>query len=232
MSKSRGNVVNPDDIIREYGADTLRLYLMFLGPLEAMKPWNPKGIEGVHRFLKKVWRECLDAEGAVNPRIAAGAAGAAITAETEKLLHETIKKVGDDYDSLRFNTAISQLMILVNALQKEPALPRQVMLDLLRLLAPMAPHLADELWVRLGESGAVMSAGWPVFDATKLVASTITIVIQVNGKHRGDVSAPPTITETELTALAAAHPKVVPHLADKAIRRTIYVKGRLINIIA
>jgi leucyl-tRNA synthetase len=228
MSKSRGNVVNPDDIIREYGADTLRLYLMFLGPLEAMKPWNPKGIEGVHRFLKKVWRECLDAEGAVNPRISAGAA---ITAETEKLLHETIKKVGEDYDVLRFNTAISQLMILVNALQKEPTLPRQVMLDLLRLLAPLAPHLADELWTRLGESGPVMAAGWPAFDPAKLVASTITIVIQVNGKHRGDVSVPPAITEAELTTLATAHPKVIPHVGDKVIRRTIYVKGRLINII-
>ena len=228
MSKSRGNVVNPDDIIRDYGADTLRLYLMFLGPLEAMKPWNPKGIEGVHRFLKKVWRECLDAEGAVNPRIAAGAT---LTAETEKLLHETIKKVGEDFDGLRFNTAISQLMILVNAFQKEPALPRQAVLDLLRLVAPLAPHLAEELWARLGESGSIMAAGWPVFDPAKLVASTITIVIQVNGKHRGDVSVPPAVTEEELKALAATHPKVAPHLADKPIRRTIYVKGRLINII-
>ncbi len=228
MSKSRGNVVNPDDIIRDYGTDSLRLYLMFLGPLEAMKPWNTKGIEGVHRFLKKVWRECLDAEGAVNPRISARAA---LTPETEKLLHETIKKVGDDFDALRFNTAISQLMILVNALQKEPALPRQAVLDLLRLLGPLAPHLAEELWARLGETGSVMAAGWPAFDPAKLVASTITIVIQVNGKHRGDVSVPPTVTEDELKALAAAHPKVGPHLADKAIRRTIYVKGRLINII-
>jgi leucyl-tRNA synthetase len=228
MSKSRGNVVNPDDIIREYGADTLRLYLMFLGPLEAMKPWNPKGIEGVHRFLKKIWRECLDAEGAVNPRISAGATA---TAETEKLLHETIKKVGEDYEALRFNTAISQLMILVNALQKEPALPRPVMLDLLRLLAPLAPHIADELWRRLGEQGPVMAAGWPAYDPAKLVASTLTIVIQVNGKHRGDVSVAPTISEAELIALAVAHPKVVPHVGDKAIRRTVFVKGRLINII-
>ncbi|RXK55677.1 leucine--tRNA ligase [Oleiharenicola lentus] len=228
MSKSRGNVVNPDDIIREYGADTLRLYLMFLGPLEAMKPWNPKGIEGVHRFLKKVWRECLDAVGAVNPRIAAGAT---LTAETEKLLHETIKKVGEDFDGLRFNTAISQLMILVNAFQKEPALPRQSVLDLLRLVAPLAPHLAEELWARLGETGSVMASGWPAFDAAKLVASTITIVIQVNGKHRGDLSVAPTATEAELTALALQHDKAGPHLTGKAIRRTIYVKGRLINII-
>jgi leucyl-tRNA synthetase len=228
MSKSRGNVVNPDDIIREYGADTLRLYLMFLGPLEAMKPWNPKGIEGVHRFLRKVWRECLDAEGAVNPRIAPGAT---LTAETEKLLHETIKKVGDDCDGLRFNTAISQLMILVNAFQKEPALPRQAVLDLLRLVAPLAPHLAEELWARLGETGSVMAAGWPAFDPAKLVASTITIVIQVNGKHRGEVNVPPTATEQDLTALALQHEKAGPHLAGKAIRRTIFVKGRLINYI-
>ncbi|MFZ5494827.1 MAG: leucine--tRNA ligase [Verrucomicrobiota bacterium] len=228
MSKSRGNVVNPDDIIREYGADTLRLYLMFLGPLEAMKPWNPKGIEGVHRFLKKVWRECLTEEGTANPRISPAAA---LTPATEKLLHETIRKVGEDFEGLRFNTAISQLMILVNALQKEPALPRQAVLDLLRLLAPLAPHLAEELWARLGETGSIMAAGWPSFDPAKLVASTITIVIQVNGKHRGEVSAPPTATEEELTALAQKHEKAGPHLAGKTIRRIIYVKGRLINYI-
>jgi leucyl-tRNA synthetase len=228
MSKSRGNVVNPDDIIREYGADTLRLYLMFLGPLEAMKPWNPKGIEGVHRFLKKIWRECLTEEGAVNPRIQPAGA---LTPATEKLLHETIKKVGDDFDGLRFNTAISQLMILVNAFQKEPALPRQAVLDLLRLVAPLAPHLAEELWARLGESGSVMAGGWPAFDPAKLVASTITIVIQVNGKHRGDVNVSPTVSEEELTALALKHEKAGPHLAGKPIRRTIYVKGRLINYI-
>jgi leucyl-tRNA synthetase len=228
MSKSRGNVVNPDDIIREYGADTLRLYLMFLGPLEAMKPWNPKGIEGVHRFLKKIWRECLTEEGAANPRIQAAGA---LTPATEKLLHETIKKVGEDFDGLRFNTAISQLMILVNAFQKEATLPRAAVLDLLRLVAPLAPHLAEELWARLGETTAVMAAGWPAFDPTKLVASTITIVIQVNGKHRGDVSVSPQVTEEELTALALKHEKAGPHLAGKPIRRSIYVKGRLINYI-
>jgi len=228
MSKSRGNVVNPDDIISAYGTDSLRLYLMFLGPLEAMKPWNTKGIEGVHRFLKKIWRECLTEEGAVNPRITAAGS---LTPETAKLLHETIKKVGDDIEGLRFNTAISQMMILVNALQKEPAMPRAVLLDLLRVLAPFAPHLAEELWARLGESGSIMAAGWPVFDAGKLVATTITIVIQVNGKHRGDVTVDVGISEAELVQQAAAHPKVIPHLAGKPIKRTILVKGRLINLL-
>jgi leucyl-tRNA synthetase len=228
MSKSRGNVVNPDDIISAYGTDSLRLYLMFLGPLEAMKPWNTNGIEGVHRFLKKIWRECLTEEGTVNPRITATAS---LTPDAEKLLHETIKKVGDDIEGLRFNTAISQMMILVNALQKEPALPRQSLLDLLRLLAPFAPHLAEELWSRMGETGSIMVAGWPAFDASKLVVTTIKIVIQVNGKHRGDVTVDVGISETELVQLASANPKVVPHLAGKPIKRTIHVKGRLINLL-
>ena len=228
MSKSRGNVANPDDVIRAYGADSLRMYLMFLGPLDAMKPWNPKGIEGVHRFLRKVWRECLNEEGAINPRIAADAS---LSSETTKLLHESIKKVGEDIEGLRFNTAISQMMILLNALQKEPALPRSAMMDVLRLLAPFAPHLAEELWSRLGESGTIMAAGWPVFDPTRLIATTVKIVIQVNGKHRGDVTAPVDVTEVQLVALASGEAKVIPHLAGKTIKKSIYVKGRLINIL-
>ena len=228
MSKSRGNVVNPDDIIKAYGADSLRMYLMFLGPLEAMKPWNPKGIEGVHRFLRKVWRECLNEEGAINPRISATAS---LSAESTKLLHETIKKVGDDIEAMRFNTAISQMMILLNALQKEPALPLPVIVDFLRLLAPFAPHLGEELWARVGQSGSIMAAGWPEFDPSKLVATTVTIVIQINGKHRGDLSVSPNATEAELVELAKAHPKAIPYLVDKPIKKVIYVRGRLINIL-
>ncbi|MSU46418.1 MAG: leucine--tRNA ligase [Lacunisphaera sp.] len=228
MSKSRGNVVNPDDIIRAYGADSLRLYLMFLGPLEAMKPWNPKGIEGVHRFLRKVWRECLNEEGAVNSRILSDAR---LSAATDKLLHETIKKVGDDIEGLHFNTAISQMMILLNALQKEPTLPRAAMRDVLRLLAPFAPHLAEELWTRLDGAESIMTAGWPEFDPAKLVTSTITIVIQVNGKYRGDVTVGADVTAAELVQLALAHPKVARFIAGTPIKRTIYVKNRLINLL-
>ena len=228
MSKSRGNVVNPDDIIRAYGTDSLRLYLMFLGPLDAMKPWNTKGIEGVHRFLKKIWRECLTEEGAVNARLVASGS---LTPATEKLLHETIKKVGDDIEGLRFNTAISQMMILLNALQKEPAVPRGVMLDVLRLLGPFAPHVSEELWARLGESGSIMAASWPQYSAEKLVASTITVVIQVNGKHRGEVNVEPGIAESDLVNLALSQPKVSPHVEGKLLKRTIYIKGRIINLL-
>ncbi len=228
MSKARGNVVNPDDIIRSYGADTLRLYLMFLGPLEAMKPWNTKGIEGVHRFLQKVWRACIREDGAVNGKLTDSGA---LPAESDKILHETIKKVGEDIEHLRFNTAISQMMILMNALQKEPAIPRAVMLDLLRLLAPFAPHLAEELWVRLGQTSAIISAGWPSFDPVKLVATTITIVFQVNGRHRGETQVPVDVTEQQLIEIARSHAKVAPHLADKSVKRTIYVKGKLLNLL-
>jgi leucyl-tRNA synthetase len=228
MSKSRGNVANPDDVIREFGTDSLRLYLMFLGPLEAMKPWNPKGIEGVHRFLRKVWRECLAEDGTVNPRVSDTGT---LSSGTEKLLHETIKMVGEHIETLRFNTAISQMMILVNALQKEPVLPRQAMLDFLRLLAPFAPHIGEELWSRFGQTGSVMAASWPEYDASKLVATTITIVFQVNGKHRGDAQVPVAVTEEELVKLAYEHPKVAPHVQGKPLKRSIYIKGKLINLL-
>lgn len=228
MSKSRGNVVNPDDIIQGYGADTLRLYLMFLGPLEAMKPWNPKGIEGVHRFLRKFWRECIGEDGKLNTRVSDTAA---LTADAEKLRHETIKKVGEDIEGLRFNTAISQMMIYLNALQKEPALPRVALLEFAQMLAPFAPHLGEELWTRLGGTGSAMAAAWPKFDAAKLVADTMTIVFQVNGKHRGDAQVPVASSEADLIKIAQEHPKVAPHLAGKALKRTIYVKGKLLNLL-
>lgn len=228
MSKSRGNVVNPDDIIRTYGADTLRLYLMFLGPLEAMKPWNPKGIEGVHRFLRKFWRECIGEDGKLNSRVSDAAA---LTADTEKIRHETIKKVGEDLDAMRFNTAISQMMIYLNALQKEPALPRAVLLEFAQMLAPFAPHLGEELWSRLGGTGTAMEATWPRFDAAKLVADTMTIVFQVNGKHRGDAQVPVASSEADLIKIAQEHPKVAPHVAGKALKRTIYVKSKLLNLL-
>jgi len=193
-----------------------------------MKPWNPKGIEGVHRFLRKIWRECLNEEGAVNPRVVDAGA---LSAETEKLRHETIKVVGEHIESLRFNTAISQMMILVNALQKEAVLPRQALLDLLRLLAPFAPHLAEELWSRMDQSGSIQDAGWPAYDPAKLVATTITVVFQVNGKHRGDAQVPVNVTEEELVKLAYDHPKVSPHVQGKPLKRSIYVKGKLINLL-
>ncbi|MGA2445564.1 MAG: leucine--tRNA ligase [Opitutaceae bacterium] len=228
MSKSRGNVVNPDAVIHEYGTDALRLYLMFLGPLEAMKPWNPRGIEGVFRFLNKVWRECIGEDGQPHPKISATTTDAP---ELERLLHETIRKVGEDIEALRFNTAISQMMIFVNALQKTPTVSRRTMLTFLQLLAPFAPHLTEELWTRLGEKPSILHAPWPVYDAAKLVVEQVKLVFQVNGKFRGDQLVPVGLAETEAVALAHKHPRVMPHLAGKTVKKVIYVPGRILNLV-
>ena len=232
MSKSRGNVVNPDTIIQSHGTDTLRLYLMFLGPLEAMKPWNPRGIEGVHRFLQKVWREMIAADGSVHAKIAPQAAGeAGEPAELTKLLHETIRKVGEDIEGMRFNTAISQMMIFGNALQKATTVSRQTALHFIQLLAPFAPHIAEELWARLGGVGLVMHAPWPVFDPARLATAEVKLVFQVNGKHRGDQLVPTGTTQDTALELARANPRVAPHLAGKTVKRVIFVPGKILNIV-
>jgi leucyl-tRNA synthetase len=228
MSKSRGNVVSPDTIIASHGADTLRLYLMFLGPLEAMKPWNPRGIEGVHRFLQKVWRECLGPEGAVNAKVSAGAAE---EPALDRLLHETIRKVGDDIEAMRFNTAISQMMIFANAVQKAPSVTGATLRTFVQLLAPFAPHVAEELWARLGGAGSVGVAPWPRFDPARLAVTTVTLVVQVNGKHRAELVAAADLPEAEALALARAHPKVAPFLADRTVAKVVYVRGRILNLV-
>jgi leucyl-tRNA synthetase len=228
MSKSRGNVVNPDTINASHGTDTLRLYLMFLGPLEAMKPWNPRGIEGVHRFLQKVWRELIGADGGVNAKVSPTAAD---PAELTRLLHETIRKVGDDIEGLRFNTAISQMMIFANALQKAPAVSTATARTFLQLLAPFSPHISEELWSRLGGSGSVMAAPWPAYDAARLVTSEAKLVFQVNGKHRGDQLVPVGINQDAALEFARQNPKVAAHLEGKAVKRVIYVPGKILNLV-
>jgi leucyl-tRNA synthetase len=227
MSKSRGNVVSPDTIIASHGADTLRLYLMFLGPLEAMKPWNPRGIEGVHRFLQKIWRELIAPDGSINAR----ASASVDSPELLKLLHETIKKVGEDIENLRFNTAISQMMIFANAIQKAPGVTRESGLIFLQLLAPFAPHFAEELWSRLGGQGSIMRAPWPAFDPSRLAASEVKLVFQVNGKHRGDQLVPVGITQESAVQLAMANSRVAPFLAGKTITRVIFVPTKILNIV-
>ncbi|HEY5229003.1 MAG TPA: class I tRNA ligase family protein, partial [Opitutaceae bacterium] len=228
MSKSRGNVVSPDTIIASHGADTLRLYLMFLGPLEAMKPWSMKGIEGVHRFLQKVWHDCVGEDGARSPRIADDAKD---SPELQKLLHETIRKVGDDIEAMRFNTAISQMMILENALHKEASVSRAATLSFIQILAPFAPHFAEEVWSRLGAPGQAAAAPWPVFDAAKTVSAEVRLVFQVNGKHRGDQLVPVGLTQDQAVAIAQASEKVAPFLAGKKVVKIVYVPGRILNLV-
>jgi leucyl-tRNA synthetase len=201
---------------------------MFLGPLDAMKPWNPRGIEGVHRFLQRVWREMIGPDGAVNPKIG----GTEEPAELTKLLHESIKKVGDDIEALRFNTAISQMMILSNAMQKAPTVTVQAARTLVQLLAPFAPHIGEELWARLGGESSVMQAPWPDFDPKRLVTTNVKLVFQVNGKHRGDQLVPVGTTQDQALSMALANPRVAPHLEAKTIKRVIFVPGKILNIVA
>ena len=228
MSKSRGNVVNPDSVIRDYGADALRLYLMFLGPLEAMKPWNPRGIEGVFRFLNKVWRNCIGPDGAVNARISSQAGD---PPELVKHLHRTIQKVGDDIDALHFNTAISTMMEFNNALQAAPAVSRRTMLAFLQLLAPFAPHLTEELWARLGERPSILDAPWPKYDPANLVVDEVKLVFQVNGRFRGDQLVPAGTTEAEAVALAMQNARVAPFVNGKTVKKVIFVPRRILNLV-
>jgi leucyl-tRNA synthetase len=228
MSKSRGNVVNPDSVVESHGADTLRLYLMFLGPLESMKPWNPRGIEGPHRFLQKVWRCCIGEDGRVHPKISADARE---PEDLTTLLHATIRKVGEDVDALSYNTAVAQMMTFANALHAAPAASLATVRAFVQVLAPFAPHLGEELWERLGGRSSVQDAPWPRFDPARLKVTTVKLVFQVNGKHRGDADAPAVLGEAEAVALAKAHPRVSPFLDGKAVKKVIYVPGRILNLV-
>jgi len=228
MSKSRGNVVNPDDFIAEHGADVLRIFLMFLGPVEAEKPWNSSSVEGTVRFLRRVWREFVDAEGKPAAKLATEGEDDAGTA---RAVHEAIKKITHDYETLNFNTAVSQLMILLNHLSAQPRYTLATARIFTQLLAPLAPHLAEELWEKLGGTPSVANHPWPQFDPAKLVRDVVKVVIQVNGKLRGDLEVPVTATAAEVTALAKAHERVIPHLAGKSLVKEIYVPGKILNLV-
>jgi leucyl-tRNA synthetase len=228
MSKSRGNVVNPDDFIASHGADSLRAYLMFMGPLEDKKPWNAHGIEGVHRFLRKVWREFVGSEDALPEKLASEEPE---SVEITRSLHETIKKVTNDYDNIRYNTALSAMMIFMNNLSKAPSLSKESAKSFAQLLAPLAPHLAEEVWAKLGGEGSVARATWPTWDESLLKTDDVKIGLLVNGKARGEA----TISKTadQATALAAAHSneRVAAHLAGKEIVKVIYVPGKILNVV-
>jgi leucyl-tRNA synthetase len=222
MSKSVGNVISPDVVIDAYGADSLRLFEMFLGPLEAVKPWSEKGIEGVHRFLRKVNRECLREDKHLS--------GEETDKETLRMLHETILKVTDATEDLRFNVAISQMMILTNHLQKAESYSIESVRTLLQLLAPFAPHLAEELWEKLGGSPSIANHPWPKARKELLVTDEITIVFQVNGKLRGQAQFPQDVDKDTVITTAKADAKVQSFLEGKEIVKEIYVPGKLVNL--
>lgn len=228
MSKSRGNVVNPDDIVKEYGADTLRVYEMFMGPLEATKPWNENGVEGTHRFLSRVWRLFIAEDGSLNSKITTDGG----TDEFKRTWHKTIKKVTEDLENLRFNTAISQLMIFVNEAYKAESLPRQGMEHFVQLLSPLAPHLAEELWERLGHSGTISYVPWPEYDEAWTVDAEVEIVVQINGKIVQRATVSKDLDAKALEEHAMSLENVQQALAGKTVRKVIAVPGKLVNIVA
>jgi leucyl-tRNA synthetase len=228
MSKSRGNVINPDDIVGEFGADTLRVYEMFMGPLEATKPWNTNGVEGVYRFLSRVWRLYVDDNGNLNGKIQDVAGDGAFV----RTWHKSLKKVGDDYEALRFNTAISQMMIFVNEAYKTESLPKQAMVHFVQMLSPIAPHIAEELWEKLGFAGSVSYVAWPQYEISFTVDSEVEIVVQVSGKIADRLNIPADLDEAGMQALALESEKVKELIEGKTIRKIIAVKGKLVNIVA
>ncbi len=227
MSKSRGNVVNPDDVVKKYGADAMRLFEMFLGPLEEMKPWNTRGVEGVYRFLNRVWRLYADEEGRLDPAVKESP----LTLELERVYHATVKKVGEDIESLRFNTAISQMMIFVNELTKAEVRPRQILEPFVLVLSPFAPHLAEELWQILGHTHSLAHEPFPKHDESKIQQSTIEIVLQVNGKVRSKLHVARDTSEKDLEGLSLSDESVRKHVGDKKIMKTIVVKNKLVNLV-
>ncbi len=227
MSKSRGNVVNPDQVIAEYGADALRLYEMFMGPLEAVKPWSMRGVEGVFRFLNRVYRLICDEEtGQVLPTVTGEP-----TEEQRRALHAMLKKVGEDVEGLRFNTAISAMMEFVNEAYKWERHPKSLMEPFLLALSPFAPHLAEELWSKLGHGESLAYEPWPVHDPALLATDTMEVVVQVNGKLRGRIFISKQAPASEVIATARVEPGVVPHLAGKTMRKEIYVPGKLVSFV-
>lgn len=221
MSKSLRNVVNPDDVIRDYGADSMRLYEMFMGPLEAVKPWNTAGVEGVHRFLKRAWR-VFDEIPVVDKEC---------SKDLERLVHQTIKKVSNDLDTFGFNTAISQMMVLVNELAKMTEIPRFAAEKFVLLLAPFAPHIGEELWEKLGNTGTVAYVEWPKWDETKLVEAEKEILVQVLGKPKARIMMPTDCDAQKAQELALADSNVAEALAGRPIKKAIFVPGRLLNLV-
>jgi leucyl-tRNA synthetase len=218
MSKSRGNVVNPDEVVSEFGADALRVYEMFMGPLERTKPWQTSGLTGVRGFLDKVYQVVQRGVTEVEP-----------DAETAKLMHRSVKKVSLDIERLSFNTAVSQMMIYTNHLASLGNAPRRAVEGLLLCLAPFAPHLAEELWSQLGHPECLALEKWPSWDERQCEDDVVEVPVQVNGKVRGRVSLPKVASEDDARALALQDEKVQAFLAGKELLKVVYVPGRVLN---
>lgn len=226
MSKSKGNVVNPDDIVEQYGADTLRLYEMFMGPLDASIAWSEDGLNGAYKFVNRIWNLIIDDEDKLRDRITTINDG-----KLDKVYNQTVKKVTEDYQALHFNTAISQLMVFVNDCYKADSLPLEYVEGFVKLIAPIVPHIAEELWTKLGHVGSIAYAKWPTYDESKLVENVVEIVVQVNGKVRQHLQVAMDASREELQTLALNDDKIKQELAGKEVKKVIAVPGKLVSIV-
>lgn len=227
MSKSKGNVVNPDDIVSSHGADTLRLYEMFMGPLDAAVAWSTNGLDGARRFLDRIWRLLINDDGSLSDKITDEG-----NASLDKVYHETVKKVSEDFENLHFNTGISQMMVFINEGYKAEKLPKEYVEGFVKMLSPVAPHLAEELWSRLGHGETITYEQWPVYDETKLVEDEVEVVLQVMGKVRSKINVAKDISKDELEKCALADEILQEWLEGKTIRKVIVVPGKLVNVVA
>ena len=230
MSKSRGNVINPDEVVKDYGADSLRLYEMFMGPLEQTKPWQMSGVEGVYRFLGRVWRMIVD-ERAETVKLADAVVDAAPTDEQLRVLHKTIKAVTDDIDRLSFNTAISRMMEFSNFMSSQEARPKLVLSQFVQLLSPFAPHIAEELWNVLGHPNTLAYEPWPTYDPALLVEDSVEVPVQFNGKLRSKIVVPANSDAAALEAAARADEQVQKNLEGKTVVKVVSVPGRMVNFV-
>jgi leucyl-tRNA synthetase len=228
MSKSRGNVINPDDVVKDYGADSMRLYEMFMGPLESTKPWSMQGVEGVHRFLQRVWRAIIDPD---TGKLQAAVQDAEPNEETDRVLHQTIKKVTEDVENYAFNTAISQMMIFVNHLYKQDVRPVSVLKRFVLVLSPFAPHVCEELWQRLGGENTLAYEPWPAFDAEKAKEKEIELAVQIKGKVKDKIMVAADATEQQIRQMALASEKVQAAMDGREPKKIIVIKSRLVNIV-
>ncbi|MCF0233929.1 MAG: class I tRNA ligase family protein [Thermoguttaceae bacterium] len=231
MSKSRGNVVNPDDVVTQYGADSLRLYEMFMGPLEAVKPWNMDGVGGVRSFLERAWRSIVDVDAeelALNPAVK----DLPLDEEENRLLNKTVKAVTEDVRGMSFNTAIARMMEFVNFFSRRETRPLSAMRAFTLLLSPFAPHIGEELWKALGGEKSLAYEPWPQWDEAALHEATIVIPVLICGKLRAKIEVPSDADSATVEAAALAQPKIAASLEGKTIVKTIVVPGKTINFVA
>ncbi|HVC97995.1 MAG TPA: class I tRNA ligase family protein, partial [Pirellulales bacterium] len=230
MSKSRGNVINPDQVVAEYGADSLRLFEMFMGPLEATKPWSTEGVNGVRGFLDRVWRMIVN-ERAETVELNAAVKAVEPTAEQNRVLHRTIREVTRDIEKLSFNTAIAKMMECTNFFFKADPRPKVAMEGLTQVLSPFAPHMCEELWRVLGHAESLAYEPWPAFDESAIKEDTVEVPVQINGKVRGRVVVPAGADQATLEAAARSDEKVAAQLEGKTVVKAIVVPGRMVNFV-